>query len=363
MNIQFCLDDQKFSMKPEGGIVGAISNRIAENVITVTPDDLPTIWKAVGEDGQTICCPTFYDSKRSNKTFKQQQLFALDFDNSDPNNQITFSQAMERADSFYLPVLFAYETFSSQNQSRFRLFFLNDQPILHHQSSSIMQTIMGAIFPEADEGCIKKPIQLYFGGKGLLYECNQVKTINAELVRREFEVSMEEKYGSKSYKRELRKFYAEHGYDYDKIQGIAFEEWSVYLLLSPDCGNSPKSNIYNKNIQNGELAQSIHTEDYSTGIDYSTSSISKVTRKPYRSNVLDEMYSCCQLFRDYHDGEREIDHGELFGLITNMIQVEGGLNHFLKICAKYPEHHKNRDPVSKWKSQAKFCKKNNCIFR
>jgi hypothetical protein len=68
-------------------------------------------------------------------------------------------------------------------------------------------------------------------------------------------------------------------------------------------------------------------------------------RTPYRSDTLDSIISRCQLFRELESDERRLHHHELYGIATNLINVELGRSHFLKILnASRHNYHSRKAP-------------------
>ncbi len=123
--IRISLDDKKFKTKPSGDEARHISNRIAGSVKVLDLKDLRKAAFSIGQDGCTFCPAIFKNGKRNKDNFEQQQLIALDFDNKGSERKLLFEEIKERADNYGLPLLFAYETFSSTNNDRFRVVFLN----------------------------------------------------------------------------------------------------------------------------------------------------------------------------------------------------------------------------------------------
>lgn len=73
--------------------------------------------------------------------------------------------------------------------------------------------------------------------------------------------------------------------------------------------------------------------------------------KPYRSSVLDDIPSVCRLFREFQSGDRRLHHGEIFGILNNLIQVESGSSWFYEIISKSPYY---VDKSEKWLADAKY---------
>ena len=149
------LDKEIFNHKPSGTDIAKISSRIAHNEIALnSASSIRSFAQSIATKGQTFCPATFKDGKRCKENFLQQQLFALDFDNKDESNFVSFDDVKQRADDYDLPILFAYETFSSNKHDKFRVVFLNDVPITDRPVAEAMQYALSEIFPEADRwGC------------------------------------------------------------------------------------------------------------------------------------------------------------------------------------------------------------------
>ena len=163
--IKVSLDEEGFRDKPKDEAIGKISSRIGASIKEVSRINMKKFALVVGRGGYTFCPATFKDGKRSKDHFEQQQMFALDFDNKDPARSISFEGVRARAKECDLPILFAYDTFSSTNHDRFRVVFLNDVSIPYRKLAEAMQLALGEIFPEADPTCIKDVSKMYFGGK------------------------------------------------------------------------------------------------------------------------------------------------------------------------------------------------------
>ena len=181
-NIKVSFDNNRLTEKPNGEIAAQISKSVGGNPKLLSKENIKAFAIAVGQNGHTFCPATFKNGKRSKDNFEQQQLFALDFDNKDTNNSITFDEVKKRAEHYELPVLFAYETLSSTNRDKFRIVFLNDTSITDRKVAEAMQLALGTIFPEADSSCYKDTSKMYYGGKGVLYRSDDTPTINIVLL-------------------------------------------------------------------------------------------------------------------------------------------------------------------------------------
>ena len=272
--------------------------------------------------------------------------------------------------------MFAYETLSSENQNKFRAVFLSDVSIDDIRVAEAMQLAIGTIFPEADSSCYRDPSKMYYGGKNLMYYDDNIPTINIETVFRNLTENMIDKYGKNHYKDKLVKFSKETGIALTK-KGlpdvtVGYGDPTEYLgaIKNKDDGKkSPSAIIYDNNIiANGENFPNRYycinfidcTSDSSVVTsDDKTDSVGKEYKnhKPYRSSVLDEMRDGCRLCHDFYVG-KDMRHDELFGIATNIIHIETGINEFIRIQSTYPEIY-DRERRGKWTKDVFYMKQLN----
>lgn len=146
--IKVSLDNVEYWEKPQGKDIARIHNQLGSSVKEINPTqaDINQFTLDVGRDGHTFCTATFRDGKRSKDNFEQQQMFALDFDNKAPDRSVSFEDVKARAKKYNLPILFAYDTFSSTNHDKFRVIFLNDVAIPHKEARRSYATCLGDDF-------------------------------------------------------------------------------------------------------------------------------------------------------------------------------------------------------------------------
>lgn len=193
--IKFSFDSRPLLEKPDKMLAGSIKKNLGRSSVTVSENELKEFALNISLYGHTFCPATFKNKKSCKENFKQQQLFALDFDNKNTASPITFEEVKKRAEYYELPVLFAYETLSSINQNKFRVVFLNDVSITDRKLAEAMQLAMGNIFPEADPSCYKDTSKMYYGGKKLMYYNDDVSTINIESIFRNLTENMKDIHG------------------------------------------------------------------------------------------------------------------------------------------------------------------------
>ncbi len=369
--IKVSLDREMFDKKPVTPEIVAINKRIGGFVekINPTPKDIRALAEKISIDGQTFCPATFKDGIRNQAHFEQQQFIALDFDSKTPDTTITLEDARARAERYGLRPVFAYDTLTSINHNKFRMVFLNDTSICHRKVAQAVQLALGKIFPEADPSCYKDASKMYFGGKELRYFDRTIPTIDVETVFRQMTQRMK-RIDPKHYKERLSTF--------SRMTGIALNKnglLDVSVANHPtelpgadynvqNGGNSPNSIIYSPNIKaNGENPP----KWYKIGIIESTSKHSVVTsvtntdvtvkekknHKKYRSQDLKKIHQKCQLFREFETGKRDMTHDELFGLATNLLQVETGIRKFKEIQVEHPEFY-DSERREKWERHLSY---------
>lgn len=202
------------------------------------------------------------------------------------------------------------------------------------------------MFPEADPSCYKDVSKLYFGGKEVLYYDDKLPEINIESVFRNYTYCMRKKYGDNHYKEHIAKF--------SKETGIALTKKSLLDITTADHlpetddptedhgasqwfqngKNSPSTIMLEHIIADGEIFPNKYylinfNDDSECTKDSSVKTPGEKSRehKKYRSGVLQDM-NRYRLFHDFADGSRKLSHDELFGIATNLIQVEGGCKIF-----------------------------------
>lgn len=372
--IRVSFDRQVFLSKPTEDYTPVISNRIGRYAKQLRPDEIRSFAFDVSLDGHTFCPATFKDGKRNKENFEQQQFLALDFDNKDPDTKVSFESIKARAEHYDLPILFAYDTLSSKNRNKFRVVFLNDVSIPHRKVAEAMQLAMGTIFPEADPLCYKDISKMYFGGKEMLHYDDKIPEINIASVFNGLSYCLKEKYKANHYKEKIAKFSQETGIGLTEnglLDVTVTEEYptesSGATQTNQDGKNSPSSIIYSINnyniIGNGEIFPNhyyrinFNVDSDDTGKSSVGKTIGKKTLKnheEYRSSVLTKMRESCQLYRDFETGKRKLSHNELFGLATNLIQVDSGSQKFKDVLSENSVFY--ADKHSKWEHDLTYMK-------
>lgn len=374
-NIRLSLDSEEYLEKPSSNQASGINNRIGKSAVELEADvaGIEKLVDGVGNKGRAFCPATFYEGWRSKDHFEQQRLFALDFDNKDPAKKVTFDDIKERADRYELPVLFAYDTFSSVDHDKFRVVFLNDISIPNRQVAETMQLALGTVFPEADPACYKDVSRIYYGGKGCIYYDSVFPTINVDTVFRSLTYHFEDK-SRKHLKENLSSFSRKSGIALNKngfldvtVTENAAERRQKKTGASDVSKNgdfSPSTIMYE--IPNGEISPKLYYQisltDCTRNSSVRTSGDSAdVLQKryknhgSYRSSILPEISKKCRLFNEFENGTRDMEHNELFGILTNLLNVETGLTMFRNIMSRYPEIY-DKDRLKRWADDSRYVK-------
>lgn len=350
--IRVSFDTKGYTSKPVGKDAAEISPRIGKHIRTLhTPDDLYSFVKDVGQHGHTFSPATFLNGKRNNESFEQMQLLVLDFDDT-----ISYRDVCDRASRYELPILAAYDTFSSTEHNRFRVMFLNNTSIDNKLAAKTYKNALLQIFPESDKtDCdISK---MYYGGKELLYFDRTLPTIDPEALFRNMTCFLKDKCGDTNYKRSLKSFAQNNGIRLNSngLLDISVQENPTEFMGTSIDKNSPDAFIFYKS--NGENLSNIYYQIHlsSEGTPSSVGKSCKKNHAEYRSDLLHKFEYKCNLFKEFTSGCRRLHHNELFGLSTNLIHIETGTNLFLNTYSKYYDSSK----LDKWKFYLKYTKSQN----
>jgi hypothetical protein len=356
--IKVSRDNYRFSSKPDGSTIASISDRIGAQVKTYNQENVKSFVNMVGKEGCTFCPATFKNCTRSKENFEQLQLLALDFDSG-----ITFENVKSRTEHYELPMLFAYDTLSSKSHDKFRVVFVNDVSIVEPKVAEAMQLALLTVFPEADQSC-KDVSRMYFGGKGLLHFDNTVPDINIESLFRNTTICIQDRYGVTNYRKHLEKLSQTTGIALtsSNLLDISIVDNSTETTgVIQDNNISPESFTYIKDIGDNLLNQ-VYRVKFT---DNSTSAYANQPQKElknhseYRSSTLKSIGTTCQLYHEFESGSKVLNHNELFGLATNLIQVETGTTLFNNILKEYSYYPNREYKYSKWSQDLKYMVKHN----
>ena len=370
LSFKISLDPVGYNSKPTSHEVGKINNRIGKSPHSVEQDKIKEVIEAISVNGHSFAPATFKEGQRNKNHFEQMQVFALDFDKG-----ISFDEIKNRTDKYNLHILSAYETMNSENCDRFRVIFLNDTSITDVRVAEMMQQALITIYPEADKNC-KNIAHMYFGGKRLIYFDESVPMINPESLIRNMSIYLRDVYRDTNYKRKIREFSRATGVALTSkdLPDVKVVDSLPELSSTTDIGSG--ATINNNNIspihyvyimENGENLLNGTKKIYRINFDNSSTSTTSVSQsdkkeprnhREYRKSVLQDIRSKCQLFRAFENGTERLHHDELFGLATNIIQVESGISWFKNILQKHSKYDEYVDKYDYWERNLKYMNQN-----
>lgn len=333
MRIQISNIELKY--KPQGFEIGKIKRDTLESVQDITID---TLADQIGNHGRSFY-PAYLQGGLKRENFVYMELFALDFDNK--KGDIRFEDIKSKADSYGLPILFAYETLSSTDeQQRFRIVFRHIFPMDDVKIAEIMIGMLLKIFPQADYAC-KDVSRIYLGGKKLLF-CDSGACVH--MVDNLLFPLYHELDANNNYSRDLKKFAKDYkiltderhllmtsnrkGIDFDANEHLN----NINNILK--CQNTSILELSSGDIKIYTMAHAFTRHNYSVGHQ---------RHKTRKSSLNLSVKRGCKLFNDFADGI-PLGHNERFAILTNLGRINGGYKYFMDILKKYyPE-----DTISKW---------------
>jgi len=132
--------------------------------------------KLVGEEGYSWSGGIF-DGERDIDHWKEQQVFALDFDNKDEEHSVSLDDVISRCEEYNVLPFGAYRTLSSETRDdKYRLLFKLEESISHPKIAKLIVVLLYYLFLESDSAC-REIARLYYGGKEITYE-NQSNYLN-----------------------------------------------------------------------------------------------------------------------------------------------------------------------------------------
>ena len=349
-----CLDDQSFSKKPSKHEVAEISQRIASMPQTISLADLAIKLT----EGHTFSPAQFCSPLRNNENWCRQQLFGLDFD-----GELRFGQVLERCDQYGIRPGFAYSTFSSVKDNKFRVVFVMGNEIEDARLRTIIQEALFQVFPEADQHCGDAG-RMFFGGKDILHFDDKAKVEPPDLVFRMcWYLKENDKHGH--FARSIKRFCKRVGLDLYKglpkvlpedhdgrgdeesgsLGGRIQRSTCIYYRT---CGDNARSYYFfltNCNSDDGSTTESEFRHP-------------SPAREKIRNFDFERLEEKCQLYRQFSRGEVWLYHAQLIGLAMNLVNIEGGLMKFLEGLGLRQEY-KDTGKLSKLRYYAKYFKQMN----
>jgi hypothetical protein len=352
MIIKCNVDRKSFTSKPVGSEIGDIQNRLAKGQEEIEISELASLL-ACGASFK----PAHLESKDSS-SWVSQQLFALDFDNDiTKNTKITTIEAeLTRATKVNVHPAFGYTTFRhSEALHKFRLVFALDVAITDIRIRNTIQFALLRLFPNADQVC-KDSARLFFGGRELICS-NYDSVVNPyELIQNMIATIKSENLAPKATKA-TKAFCQETGLN--MINGLP----DVRFIEDVENGNLTCRPILYIYRCEGEISKNIAfnffikkediiTTDSATKKKNSKYGIPTNTKEKTTTTQrfdFEELRDNCELYRSFVEGSRWAYHQEVFGMATNLSNVEGGEKRLLEALqnASYDSNRNNLEHTVK----------------
>lgn len=196
MNVQVGIDKVMYENKPDKYEIIKIKRRAVKNWQVIEVKELATLVS----NGCAILPGHLINGLGANNCVGMQ-IFCLDFECG-----ITFRKIKDRSDTYNIPILFAYRTYSSsEERERFRVVFVHNTLIEDVFMVDIIIQMLHKVFPESDGVCTNKD-RLFLGGKELIY-CNDNANIALVQLLSIFHSSIDK---NKNYKKNLKVFCNKH---------------------------------------------------------------------------------------------------------------------------------------------------------
>jgi hypothetical protein len=344
MKIKLCIDSIPYRSKPEKEDAMRLSATIAGNVREVTLEELGGFI----DNGQTICPTVFRDHRKSGDYFEEQQIFALDFDGN-----LSLTDALTRCATYHvLPTLY-YETFSSNNYSRFRFLFCHCTRISSAEVARTIQLSLLSIFTEADQTS-KDITKMYYGGKNTRITGN---SFDAHTLLLNVINCFNDHDENDHLQRKLRKFTRSSGLVLEngvfKTELTAADNPGTIAL--PPNNKIGGINAYTITIyMDSAFKTPFFMTFYFTGktnkfegestVPATSAAPQGQKKKLVRDVDYQKLTQRCPLFQALTSGDRWLEHSELFGLITNFIHLQGGQYELLMAAGMHLEYYEQKLP-------------------
>lgn len=273
------MDERKCSSKPDEKFRATITRNLTKQELLTIPEFAKYVTQPYGytwSGGR-------FDGTRSNSTWLEQQVFALDFD----KGTVTVEEVITEISQFGFKPQLWYSTFSdTQELRKFRVVFLLDTKVNDINLHKMIYESLMSMFPDADNRC-RDASRYFYGGKE--YEILHEEPISTSLFLDALSIQLTTSDSGKFRKLPLSSDYYTN---------------STFV---------PKCTFYyniNRNVRSETDLASARAPTSATGGNLVKIDIEKARKK---IRILDEFISGTWLH-----------HPQLFGLATNLLKIRGG---------------------------------------
>ncbi|MHA6252752.1 hypothetical protein [Oceanobacillus sp. CAU 1775] len=328
--IKICLDFEGFNEKPNKKDVMSISERIAGQTSYLSIDELMKV--VTIPNARTFTPAVFSNEKRANQSWIGQQVFALDMDSG-----LRIDEAIKLSTELRLKPTFIYSTFSHTDEyHKFRMVFILDEEIQDLRVRNVIQTALTTLFPFSDKNA-NDAARLLYGGQKIEFINKAVVSVPNILDA----VVRKIKTGSNST-RDMRNFCRSSGLafhrGYPHYKQVEENEPPINgnnLFISRTKNRTNPINYYSTRAKNSHscyyLVFSQESFQHDECSSYEPKSFEELEVKQVRNFPFDNLEKRCKLYQEGISGDYWLYHNEMFGLMTNLLNVEGGKSKIVEI--------------------------------
>lgn len=324
------IDSVPHYQKPDNNEFGRINNRIQKNQNFKTID-FDTFCEMVGEKGHSFLPSYFKNEHRTNANWQSQFCFAVDIDNGE-----TLQEALDTCFKYKIVPNLIYTTFShTEENHRFRIVWFLDEVIEDVRIQRFIQLGLMRFFKNVDKSCQDRS-RMFAGGNSIFYK-NETSYLSVvqlflslnDLFRKDNNAAK----NTLSFARDVGVNII-NGYLDCKIQCDDAED-----TASPHIYQSSKKNIansiiiYNRGCKDFLTHYIINfTNTYSTSTEQFEIEQIKSKRELIRNFDFENLENKCQFFKDSLELKVKVEHNEMFGLFTNLLNIQGSDKYVKQIC-------------------------------
>lgn len=320
MEVYLSIDEFGQNQKPQNGYeISKAKKRASNNWQKI---EIRKAAELIGNKGHAAV-PGYMEGGLKAENCKAMQVFMMDFDDG-----ISFREIKSRCDEMRLPIAFAYHTFSSSaHKEKFRIAFVHESLIDDPYIIRIAIYMLIRIFPECDSACCN-PDRMFFGGKGLIWLDEDAHFALVQLIPPFYNALDTNKNFSRNIDSFAKKFrIAQYNNRLAMGDSSFFKDFEEYdgnkdFLIIHKIGQSdfPSYCV----IEGKRLHQSIRCRIEKRKVEIGKG-------------------KGCRLLDDFVSGI-EVEHDQRFLILTNLMQISGGVHYFFHIMEKFYE----TDSVEKW---------------
>lgn len=382
MKVRISLDTQTFENKPTKIETAHISNRIAKCIEEIEVEEFAS--SVVQPNGKSFSGAVFANGERTNNSWKCQQVFALDIDGG-----ITIEEMIDRCNKFNLKPAFIYTTFSStEKNEKFRVVFVLSEVIDDIRVRNFIQKSLMKIFPQTDP-MTRDAARLMFGGKEIVYSgYGNVITVPdiylavCSVIRNGSNPSRDMNQFCKSVGVNILNGYPRISVFNDEKDAPSYEDGeNIYSSLTKKRAvplNNSSVCVKNSHLNYIIYFSKNNTTDYYFTDESNSDAEFEIDKGNAKRNLIrdypfEDLYDNCQLYREAIEGKYWLYHIEMFGLMTNLLQIDGGSAKIKEILNSRAEYLYKMDSWNAMKNQIlkadyapcycdKYCPfKNQCV--